>query len=325
MKTYLSYSLILAAAASGMASGAETAYTTPVGYVTKVLAPNQFNLMGVTVQQSGIAAGVLDAESASPKSVTDNEINFTTALTAGKTYILELPNGVIQEITTWSGSVLTTPDDITASVVPGVTTYKLRLAATISDIFGATNSAGLTPSVDGGTTACDTVQLYNGAGFDVVLYVNDGAGTQGWFTEGGAPAATKPIVYADGVYVRRTAGAPINLVVSGEIKTKPTSGVLATGFNYLGAVAPVGLTLLNSGLQNFITPSPDGNATTSDSVQIQIAGGAYRVCMYIAGAGWFDEGGNPADAAILDSGCLIMNRGAARPYTISVPTSYGNF
>ena len=325
MKTHLSYSLILAAAASGMAFGAETAYTTPVGYTTKTLAPNQFNLMGLTVQQPTKAAGVLDAESAS--TLTDNEVDFVALLGTASppttsTYVLELPNGVIQEVTSWGLHTLTTSQDVTASVVPGTTTYKLRKASTVSDIFGATNSVPLTPSVDGTTAACDTIQIFNGTGFDVILYINDGAGTQGWFTEGGTPAANFPVVYADGVYVRRTAGVSRNLVVSGEVKIKPTSGVLATGFNYLGVVAPAGLDLLGSGLQNSITPSPDGVASTSDNVQVQIAGGAYRVCMYITGAGWFDEGGAPAGDQVLDSGLLIVNRGAPKPYVISVPATY---
>ena len=323
MKTYIPYSLLLAAAASGLAFG-QTAYTTPVGYTTKVVAPNQFNLIGISLHNSVAAAGILDAESAGPNSVTDNQVNFTTALTAGATYILELPNGVIQEITSWSASVLTTPDNITGSVVPGTTPYKIRKASTISEIFGATNTFGLTPSADGSTSACDTIQIYNGSGFDVILYINDGAGTQGWFTEAGSPAANIPVVYADGIYVRRVAGSSISLVTSGEVKTVATSGILTSGFNYLGAVSPVGLTLLQSGLQNFITPSPDGNAATSDSVQVQVAGGAYRVCMFITGAGWFDEAGDPADNVVLDSGLLIMNRSAAKPYTISVPATYSS-
>ena len=119
----------------------------------------------------------------------------------------------------------------------------------------------------------------------------------------------------------RLAGAAINVVLTGEVKTKPTAGLLANGFNYLCAVAPAGLTLATSGLQNFITPTPDGNAATSDSVQLPVADG-YRVCMYIDGVGWYDEGGLPVDTEVLDAGFLIQNREGSRPYTVSVPASY---
>lgn len=47
MKTYIPYSLLLAAASAGMAFGAETAYTTPVGYVS---------LGNTTPSQSAVAA-----------------------------------------------------------------------------------------------------------------------------------------------------------------------------------------------------------------------------------------------------------------------------
>jgi len=326
MKTSITYSLLAAAVACGMAQGAATAYTTPVGYTTQTLTPSQFNLVGVNLQNSVAAAGVLDAVTST--SVTDNEVNFTTLLTAGSTYILELPSGVIQEITSWAGSVLTTPGNITSSVVAGTTTYKIRKAATISGLFGATNSAGLTASADGDTSACDTIQIYNGAGFDTIYFFNDGAGTTGWFTETGDPAADLPVVYADSLYVKRISGTPISLVISGELKTKPTSGTLAPGFNYLGAVSPVGLTLLGSGLQNFLTQSPDGDFTVVDQVQVQVAGGAYQNCYYFndgAGTqGWFDDTGADANGVVLDTGFLILNRGILKPYTISVPTSFSS-
>ncbi|PAW66599.1 MAG: hypothetical protein B9S30_08000 [Verrucomicrobiia bacterium Tous-C5FEB] len=340
MKPYL-YSLIAAAAFTGLAS-AQTTYTTPVGYTTTTpIAPNKFNLVSFTVHNTTIAAGVIDAESAS--SITDNEVNFTTLLGAADapntpTYILELPNGVIQEVVTWAGSVLTTPQDITASVTTGTTTYKLRKAKTISEIFGATNSAGITASVDGDlvTVDEDTIQVYNGAGFDVIYYFNNGlAGednVQGWFDANGNPAAAYPIVYSDGLFIRRGAGTSYNLVVTGEIKTKPTSGVLVNGFNYLGAVAPVGLTLQQSGLQNSITQSPDGDLLTSDQVQIQNPDGSFLNCYYfnngLAGEdnvqGWFDQDNADASGYTLDSGFLILNRGGTKPYTIAVPTSYNN-
>lgn len=318
------YAFLAAALVCGMAN-AQTAYTTPVGYTTQALAPNQFNLIGVTLHQPSIAAGVLDAESSN--SVTDNEVNFTTLLAAGATYVLELPNGVIQEVVSWSGSVLTTADNITGSVVPGSTTYILRRADTISSIFGATNSAGLTASADGDLTTCDVVQIYNGAGFDTVYYFNDGAGTEGWFDDANNPAADKAIVYADGIFVKRVAGSSINLVIDGEVKKVGTSGVLAAGFNYLGGVSPVGLTLDNSGLATSMTPSADGDLTTCDTVLLP-NGGAYTTCYYFddgAGTtGWFDDANNPAGTLNITPGFLILNVGGSSSYSLGVPAAYGS-
>ena len=56
MKPY-TYAFLAAAAACGMAYSAETAYTTPVGYATQALNANSFNLVGMTLQNSPVAAG----------------------------------------------------------------------------------------------------------------------------------------------------------------------------------------------------------------------------------------------------------------------------
>lgn len=61
MKTYIPYSLILAAASVGMAYGAETAYTTPVGYVTQVAAANSDTIVGLPLRKATVAAGALSA------------------------------------------------------------------------------------------------------------------------------------------------------------------------------------------------------------------------------------------------------------------------
>ena len=325
MKPIIPFALLGALLAVGAANAA---VTTPVGYASTELLPNKFSLVGLTLQNPTTAAGVLDAVSAAPNTVTDSDVDFDAVLTGGATYILELSDGTVQEITSWAGNVLTTPSDLSGLVTPATTTYTLRKAATVSDIFGANNSVGLTPSPDGDTSIADTLQVPSGSGFEVIYYFNDGAGFEGWFTEGGDPAENYVLNYADGFYVKRIAGGPINLVVSGEVKLDPTSGVLANGFNYLGAVAPAGLTLGDSGLEAFISQSSDGDTSLVDTVQVQLDGpsGAYRVCYYFndgAGfEGWFDEGGDPADDQALDSGFLIFNRDAAKPYTVSVPGFY---
>jgi hypothetical protein len=323
MKPYL-FSIIAAAAACGLAQAQTTAYTTPVGYTTKTLKPNIFNLVGVTLHNPTVAAGVLDAETSAPNTVTDNEVDFTATLTGGSTYILELADGTVQEITSWAGSVLTTPDDISGFVTPGTTKYKLRKASTVSDIFGATNSAALTPSVDGDFTVnTDLVLIFNGASFDTIYYINDGGGTEGWFDDAGNPAESKVVAYPESLFVQRVAGSDIDLVVTGEVKTDGTNGVLAAGFNYLNGVAPAGMTLASSGLSSSVLASPDGDYTVVDNVLIQNTDGSYTTHFYIddggGTTGWFDDGGNSTDTAPLDGGFLLLNVGGTKPYSIAAP------
>jgi len=324
MKPY-TYAFLAAAAACGLASAAETAYTTPVGYVTHTLGANQFNLLGLTVHQPTIAAGVLDAESST--SVTDTEVNFGTLLTAGSSYVLELGDGTIQEITAWSGSVLTTPDDITGSVVPSTTTYKLRKASTIADVFGATNNvANLGADSDGSFTGTDFILVLNASGnFETIYYFDDGAGTTGWFDDQGNPADTKRIIYTDGFYVKRAPGSSKTLVVSGEIKATQSSGALNSGFNYVSSVAPTGLTLGTSGLEAYLAPDTDGSFTGTDLLFIQDGGISYTAYYFNDGAGttgWFDDQGNPAEALKLEGGFLIKAASGPKPFVLDVPTSY---
>lgn len=302
------------------------ATTTPVGYVTQVLPPSQFTLAGLTLHSPAIATGVL--ESATANSVTDEDFDFAAVLTAESTYILELENGTIQEVGTWSGNSLTTPEDISGQVTGGATKYVLRKAPTVSEVFGATNSVGLTSTPDGDPSVADKILIPNSAGgFDTVFYFNDGDGTEGWLDGDGNLAADKPLVYADGFYVQRVAGAPLNLVITGEVKTKPTSGALVTGFNYLNSVAPVGLTLAESGLKNFISHSADGDSSTVDNVLIPTPSGGYTTAFYFNDGdveGWLDGEGNLADEYALEDGFLILNRGGVKPYTVATPESYSS-
>ncbi len=330
MKPY-TYAFLAAAAACGLASAAETAYTTPVGYVTQTLKANQFTLAGLTVHNATVAAGVIDAESAS--SVTDTEVNFTTLLTAGATYILEINDGsgqgTVQEVTAWSGSVLTTPSNITAFVTPGVTTYSLRKAATVSSVFGATNSVGLTPTADGDPTSADKILIPNATnGFDTVFYFNDGGGTEGWLDGDGNLAADKVMSYPDGFYVQRVAGADKDLVISGEVKTVKTSGVLVAGYNYLNSVAPVGLTLDSSNLKDSLSQSSDGDASLVDNVLLPNATGGYTTCFYFNDGGgtegWLDSEGNLAGSYAVEDGFLVFNRGGIKSYSVSTPSSYSS-
>lgn len=327
MKPYL-YTLLAAAAASGLAQ-AQTAYTTPVGYVTQNLAANRFSFVGLTVHNPTLSSGVLDASASS--SVTDTGVDFSALLTASETYVLELDNGIIQEITSWSSAgVLNTPEDISASVTPGTTKYKLRKASTISQIFGATNSAGLVPDTDDDfLNGNDLVYVLGGSGAVTIVYYFPGNqdAPAGWYTGDGEDANNIPIIYPDGFYVRRVAGSSIDLVTTGEVKTNQTSNILIPNWNFVSSVAPAGLKLSNSGLNNFISvlTDPDGSFESVDNVYIPKADGSFRIAYYFNDGetqGWFDGDGEPADEADLSGAFLILNRGLAKPYTLSVPSSY---
>lgn len=325
-------SILTALTAALLAPGAlfaqTTATTTPVGYVTQTVRPNIANLIGVNLHNATVASGVIDASTST--SVTDNQVNFTTLLTAGKSYILELngapDNGVIEEVVTWNGSTLSTTTNLTSQITNGTTTYKLREAATLGGIFGANNTFGLTPSSDGDTTACDTILVLNAAGdaFVTCFYYDDGS-TQAWYDLDFNEVTNLPLIYADSMYVSRVAGVDKDIVISGEVKTSKTNLYLGAGNNFVGSVYPAGSTFGNSGLSASLSPSTDGDTAAADTVLLPQADGSYLTCFYYddgSTQAWYDLDFNDLSNVSLTPGVVIQNKGDAKNAIVTPPTSY---
>jgi hypothetical protein len=196
----------------------------------------------------------------------------------------------------------------------------------VNDVFGANNSAGL-KSTDSDIQSADVVYLVGAGGAVTPVYYYDDGAEATWYTAGGDAAGDLPIVYGDGFYIGRVAGDPINLVVSGEVKKAPTSGVINPGWNYLSSVAPVGTTLGNSGLKDFLTPT-DSDYLTVDNVYIPNPDGSFTIAYYYddgTEATWYTAAGDSAENLALQGGLLIFSRSAsAKSYTLSVPAAYGS-
>lgn len=316
MKTSIPYSLLLAAASCGLALGADTAYTTPVGYTTsEVLKQNQYNLIGITLHNPTVSAGIIVGESAT--SVTVSGVDFTAILTAGNTYVLELSNGVIQEITSWTATTLNTPQDITSFVNPNTTTFKLRQASTIAQLFGAANESGLQGTPDGDSNKADQIFIPNGAGFTVVFYDV----TDGWVDTSFNGASNLPVVYTDGILIQRR-GVDKTLVFTGEVKTTPTAIVTENQYTYLSSVYPVGVTLGNSGLSNFVKHTPDGDSSTADLVYITNGTGGYDVAFYDDTDGWVNTSFDGVADKAITSGFIIQRRAASAYMATITPPAY---
>lgn len=305
---------------------ATTATTTPVGYVTETLKPNITNLVGLTVHSPTVFSGVITGEASDKLTVAG--ANFTTLLTAGATYILELPDGTIQEITSWTATELTTPQDVSGVVTPNTTVLNLRKAPTVAEIFGAANQVGLTVSTDGSTAACDTILVPNGlGGFNTYFYYNDGV-DQAWIDPGFNFVADVPIVYTDALLVRRVAGTDKDLVVTGEVKKTPTKLVAIAGDNYFGAIYPAGNTLDSSTLQTQVTPSVDGSPVLADLILFPNGTGGFGTNLYYndgVDQAWIDPGFNFTGPTAFTSGYLFTNKGALKTLThVPDPTVFSS-
>jgi hypothetical protein len=335
MKTLIPLTAFAALIASGISPAQTPAYSKPSGYVTETFKAGQFNLFGLTLNNSPIVSGTLTSLTSTTAS--DSTKDFGSLLSGGKTYILEIVQedspafGSIAEVTAWSGgAITTTPTDLTLIGAASGNKYTIRLAPTISDVFGASNSAGL---LAGNTSTADILWISDGGG-NLSRYYYATASfpiTAGWRRIGGgnADSAAIPIIYADGMILQRRGGTDLELVLTGAVKTTPVVYPLTGGaFNYLGAVFPVGSTLDSSGLQAQVTP---GNPNTADIVWVPNGTGGYNRYYYATASfpitvGWRSIGGGNADRKDdpLTSGVIVQRRGATANVKISPPASYSN-
>ncbi len=348
--------LLLGSAAVYAQGGAATvAYTKPAGFVTHTLKAGQFNLVGLTLHSPIAISGSF--ETVNGTTLTDSNVDFTSVLTAGKTYILEITEnpadpsmvGTIQEITSWTATTLTTPQDLGANGLAGETAsganngakYQLRTAKTLRDIFGANNESGLQ---EGASGTADVIWVSNDSanGYDKYYY-HPGSTfpetvSEGWKVIGGGDAPDNiPIVYTDSVFVERRGDTDMNLVVTGSVITHAVTVAVPRRYTLVSSIFPVGSTLANSNLEMSMQKGASGTADilwipkdTTDSGQ-RIS---YDKYYYHPGStfpttvaeGWKLVGGNDSvdvSATPLKSG-MIIERRSSESYNakISPPSNY---
>lgn len=306
-------------------SFAQTATTKPVGYRTETLkGGGVFNLFSPNLDNAVSAAGTIDVIAGT--TLTDNEANFSAALTAGDPVTLKIIDGanagLITDVTAFTATTVTTADNISTLIAAGAK-YELRKTPTVASLFGAENSAGL----QGGTSAtADVIWIPAGGGTYTQVYRSTGGlSGVGWRKIGGgnADVAKEPISIADGIFVQRRAATDLNVVFTGHVQTTATKTGVVTGFNPVSRVIPVGLTLADSQLQTELT---QGTSGTADLLWNPKGDGTYDQYFYssggLSGVGWRRIGGGNADqaATALASGFLVQRKGAPTNVTIRIPS-----
>jgi hypothetical protein len=333
----LSFSLLAAALASGVASAA-TAYTTPVGYETLSLPTGSTNI-GVRLHESTVLAGVVDTiTTPGPGSLlTDAAVDFDAAMPGAATfYIVEFENaaGILQEVVgaDANNTTLALPDDVSPFVSPG-DTYKIRKASTLASIFGADNSAGLAPGF-GGPAGADLVQIPDGlGGLDQYFYDGD---ELSWYQVADpfptpVDASAIPIIYTDAFIVLIDAD-PKSLVVTGEVKTKAVNHMVTSGTNYLSSVFPAGATLDSAfGNSSALATIDAGFGGPAGADLIQILDGANFNQYFYDGdeSAWYlvaDPFPIQVDATTvnLPSGFIFANEGGPVNLLNTPPSYYSN-
>jgi len=297
---------------------AQTATTKPVGYHTETAKGNAFTLMGVNVGNAIAAAGEFDADGA-----TDNDADFTALLDEGVNY-------TVQNITTGSSAAVTGFDATSLTTDLAVSSgdsYEIRADVTLASLFGAANEAGLQ---DGTAATADIIWVPTENGF-AQYYYNPGQAfppvSAGWkqIGAGNADQAGASVPFTAGMFVQRRAASDLDIVFVGHVRTEATSFNIASGFNFLNRVLPVGVALADTELQNFIAK---GNGGSGDLIWSPDGNGGYAQYYYTDGggfppqsAGWKAVGAGDADKGgeTLASGYAIQRKGDAGSVSVAIP------
>jgi uncharacterized protein (TIGR02597 family) len=343
MKKYLSYSLILATAATGLAHGAATAYTTPVGYSTVAVVPvNSDTPMSVPLQRAavwaGASTGVLDdTVSVAASSYTANQfgvgthmLQVTSGLLIGRTFPV-LSNG--------TSNVTVDPVGAQTLRVQGFMAgdkFVLRPYWTLDTLFPQGDGIGKNADPDAPTNLI-LLNSNEASGVDRaavsqnIYYDGVAGGTARWINLGNPSAivGNLPIRPSTVLTARNLTSSPLSIVNTGEVPSVPAatlvvSNTVATD-NLAQLPYPVDTTLQQSGLvtSGALTPSSDPDSPTDvlftwDPASTGLDPGASKQYIYYDGlaggaARWIDLGA-PASiitAPVLKAGSYIAIRKAA--------------
>ena len=313
-----------------------SAFTTPVGFVTVDYGVG-FSYIGLNLHEQIQIASTISSASGNVITVADGG---ASNLISGVKYILEITSGdsagMIQELTAFDegANTLTTSDDISAAIVSG-DAYQIRPAATIESVFGANNEAGITP---GGNIASSTqIWVPTGTGFARYRY-HSFFGTNEWrsFDEDGVEVAVNPadvpLIYTDGMVVfSANAGS---FVLTGAVKTAPTTIAVVGNFNFVGNAYPVGTTLESTfGANNESGLDSGGNAASSDQILVPQSTGGFKNYFYFSFFGtneWRIINDDDTTTAIdpstveLTSGYVLLNNSGDNNIETVAPDFYSN-
>jgi uncharacterized protein (TIGR02597 family) len=232
-----------------------------------------------------------------------------------------------------AGNSLTLAQEVPANVLDGATLRVWKLWC-LADVFGATNTAGLTAAET--AAQADLILLPDPSGVvKKYFYSSGGAQGIGWrLAEGDSTSqAHVPVLLTSGMAILAKDAKTILLV--GQVKQGNTQVTLQSGHNYVANLCPVnysgtgfsiqGRTLANSGLAAGLT-----GGTASDLADLVLLwnGRGYDQFFYstggLAGTGWRKIGAgsqNQENVALPDGAFVILRRGA--PITLTI--NQGNF
>ncbi len=247
MKTYIPYSLLLAAASCGMAFGAATAYTTPVGYVSLGNAgsvpANTDVYVSIPLERPAEYGGSVSSVSGNTVTLSGSPGFTVNQFASGVPYIVEIGSGaksglVALVVSNDAGTVTVAPQPgLSLSGILSGDLLRIRKAWTVSTFLSSTTipvgtqllaNSGTVPGI---VVAPDLIFEYDGAN---------------WVDTNTFDSADNVVLYPGEGFVLRTTGSAISsLSVSGEVPSSNHLTVISnfspgvgqdSSIGYIGAV-----------------------------------------------------------------------------------------
>ncbi len=330
--------------AGNAAAQATESRSKPVGYETLTISEG-FNYLGIRLHEAPVVSG--DIDSADATSVTF-DAGALGDLVADTTYFLEVDGQVVTFTTAdVTGDSISTSD----LGLNGDESFEIRPASTLESVFGSTAEAVALDQGQFGPGISDQIWVPREGGFDKYYFDQFGPAGAGasWArinpdsTNTAVSGSSINLLYTTGIVVVGVNGsdgtAPDNpVVVSGSVKTTPSSISLSGTFNYLSTISPAGATLDNTYGSTSETVALDEGQFgpgSGDQVWKPVSGGFEKYYFDEfgpagAGASWALINADSTNTAVsgssimLDdsSGVIIVNVGDDQDVALSVPDFY---
>lgn len=261
LPTFLCTCALLTATASSL--HAETAYSTPCGYIQTELYAKETGYLGLGVHPEALMQHTLQEEnvtlSGSNVTIKDPDVNFQDLMDEKSAYILVLHfgdealalplnrDGWEKPGSCWNGNEIMVDDNLLSKLVgrdkKKPDSYILRKARTLDDVLGSTNQFGLK---SGSAISADTVNIFNSATTQLAIYYDGNE----WRRRGSAKnIGGMPVFSHEPLTITRKSGDDVTAVVIGEVSMKHQKLVVPMFNSLLHTRLPLAQTLAETALE----------------------------------------------------------------------------
>lgn len=309
---------------------AETAYSTPCGYIQTDLYAKQTSYLGQGVHPEALMRhtlqeGNVDA-TMNTVTITDPDVDFTAVMgDTTSAYILVLNfgeeslafplnrTGWKKPDPCWNQTAITIRDSTLADVVKNgkPDSYIIRKARTVNDVLGETNKFEL---FSGTPAKADGVSIFSTPTVRQDIYFN---GTQ-WTRKGSREdVGNMPVFSHEPLGIsRRRAGDPMKAFVIGEVSVKHQKLLLSSDSTLVHTRMPLPHTLRSSGLT-------DAASRAVTCVYAPLGQNNAMVQCHAEGSEWKreDNGANVSDEPLEGSMIIVSEQKTPAYITVNSPVS----